>query len=83
MSRVSTQSDTDPLLLKINMMQNNLYRIHSQNQKLQELLTHREQLHKLKEVAETSANNWKRLATLAENVQELYQSVSIVREKAH
>ena len=83
MSRVSTQSDTDPLLLKINMMQNNLYRIHSQNQKLQELLTHREQLHKLKEVAETSANNWKRLAALAENVQELYQSVSIVREKAH
>ena len=65
MSRQLTSFEADPFAFKINMISTNIASIHSQNDKLQDLLEHREQLNKLKEIAYSFANNWKRLVTLS------------------
>lgn len=80
MSRQSTQPDSDPLTLRLGMISTNLARIYSQNHKLQELLQHKEQLSKLKDIAEVSANHWQRLATLAETVQQMYHRITHDRQ---
>jgi thermostable 8-oxoguanine DNA glycosylase len=67
MSRLNTQNDIDqtPTNLKLNMINNNLNRIYMQNERLQQLIEHREQIDKLKDVVEVSNLNWKKLAVLA------------------
>ena len=48
MSRLSTQSEAEPLTFRLNMISSNIARIHAQNSKLQEVLTYRPQFAKLK-----------------------------------
>ena len=79
MSRVNTQTDIDNNPLKLNMILHNMNRISSQNQKLQELLDHEEQIDKLKDAVEVSNSNWEKLAIIAEEVQEKHQKVMAVR----
>ena len=83
MYRLNTQTDEGAGRYRFEMIVSNMNRIESQNMKLQELLTHTDQLDRLREVADGSAQNWKKLAQLAETVEQLHKAAVKVRENMH
>ena len=81
MSRIITQQDTDSFSNKLSIISSNMARINSQNKRLQQLLNHQTHLDRLREISDGSAQNWQKLAELAENVQELSVQAKTNREK--